>query len=274
MLEKLTKKELKYLNSKKGIKQFIANPETSISRVLRYVKYEARLKQLQEELIKLQNWALENGEKIVIIFEGRDAAGKGGAIRRATEHLNPREFRVVALPKPTDEEIGQWYFQRYINQLPREGEIVFFDRSWYNRAIVEPVNGFCTQEQYNTFMSQVNDFERMITQSGIRLIKLYFSISKDEQQKRFVEIKNSPLKKWKFSKVDAKAIELWDSYTEYKKKMFKTTNTKIAPWKVIRANKKQRARVESIEYILNKIPYSQKDNEIIKHTVISGKKED
>ncbi len=273
-MEKLTQKDLKCLNSKKGIKQFIFNPETSVSRVLRYVKYEARLRQLQEELIKLQNWGLENGEKIVIIFEGRDAAGKGGAIRRATEHLNPREFRVVALPKPTDEEKGQWYFQRYINQLPREGEIVFFDRSWYNRAIVEPVNGFCTPEEYQTFMSQVNDFERMITQSGIRLIKLYFSISKDEQIKRFEDIKNSPLKKWKFSKVDEKAIELWDNYTEYKKKMFKKTNTELAPWKVIRANKKQRARVESIEYILNTIPYSQKDKEVIKHTVISEKKVD
>lgn len=268
MIKRLTKKDKKLLNSKKGIKQFIINPDTSISRVLRYLKYEARLKQLQAELIKLQTWAITHGEKIVVVFEGRDAAGKGGAIRRATEHLNPREFRVVALPKPNDEEKGQWYFQRYINQLPKAGEIVFFDRSWYNRAIVEPVNGFCTEEEYTIFMNQVNDFEKMIIESGTRLIKLYFSISKDEQEKRFEEIKKSPLKRWKFSKVDAKAIELWDKYTNYKDKMFKKTNTKIAPWKVIKANKKQKARVESIEYILKKIPYTGKDENIIRHTTI------
>ena len=273
MTEKIAKKDLKYLNSKKGIKQFIAYPNTSVSRVLRNLKYESRLKQLQEELIKLQNWVIENNEKIVVIFEGRDAAGKGGAIRRTTEHLNPREFRVVALPKPTDEEKGQWYFQRYINQLPRAGEIVFFDRSWYNRAIVEPVNGFCTPEEYKIFMSQINNFEEMIIQSGIRLIKLYFSISKDEQLKRFNDIKNSPLKKWKFSAVDAKAIELWDDYTEYKKKMFQKTNTKLAPWTVIRANKKQRARVTCIEHILTTIPYSKKDKHIIKQSQIEEKKE-
>ena len=267
----VTEKELKLLNSKKGLKQFLSRENASASRVLRYLKYEKRLKALQEELIKLQNWVDENNEKVVIIFEGRDAAGKGGAIRRATEHLNPREFKVVALPKPTEEEKGQWYFQRYINQLPREGKMVFFDRSWYNRAIVEPVNGFCTQEEYATFMSQVNDFERMISESGIRIIKLYFSISKGEQERRFKDIISSPIKKWKYSAVDQKALELWDNYTEYKKKMFKKTNTKTAPWIVIRANRKTKARIDAIEHILNIIPYNPKDETIIKHIEVEEK---
>ena len=213
------------------------------------------MKKLQEELIKLQHWVVNENEKVVILFEGRDAAGKGGAIRRITEHLNPREFRVVALPKPTYEEKGQWYFQRYVNQLPREGKIVFFDRSWYNRAIVEPVNRFCTKKEYDVFMNQVNEFERMITESGIRLIKFYFSISKNEQISRFEDIQNSPLKKWKFCKVDQKAIKLWDSYTRYKLRMFEKTNTAIAPWIVIEGNGKMKARINAIKHILKVIPY-------------------
>ena len=159
MKDKITEKDLKLLNKKKGLKLFLSRETFSISRALRYMRYENRLDQLQEELIKLQKWVKNNDEKIVFVFEGRDAAGKGGAIRRITEHLNPREFKVVALPKPSDEEMGQWYFQRYTNLLPMEGTMVFFDRSWYNRAIVEPVNGFCTDEQYEIFMNQVNDFE-------------------------------------------------------------------------------------------------------------------
>jgi len=265
MKDNISDKELSLLNKKKAIKQFLSRENPSISRVIRYLRYETRLKQLQEELIKLQNWVKKNDEKIVFIFEGRDAAGKGGAIRRATEHLNPREFKVVALPKPTEVEIGQWYFQRYINLLPMKGTMVFFDRSWYNRAIVEPVNGFCTNEEYKIFMNQVNDFERMITESGVRLIKFYFSISKSEQEKRFQDIISSPIKKWKFSAVDQKALELWDDYTHYKKEMFNKTNTEIAPWKVIKANRKTRARIETIEYILNSIPYDNKDFEVIKH---------
>ncbi|WP_223032623.1 polyphosphate kinase 2 [Hanstruepera marina] len=268
MANKLSVKDLKKLNSKKGQKQLLRDDSGSLSKVLRYLNYESRLKSLQEELIKLQKWVEINNEKVVIIFEGRDAAGKGGAIRRITEHLNPREFKVVALPKPTVVEQGQWYFQRYINQLPHEGKIVFFDRSWYNRAIVEPVNGFCTQEEYDIFMNQVNQFERMIIESGIRLIKFYFSISKDEQQKRFEEIKASPLKKWKYSPVDQKALKLWDDYTEYKNKMFDKTNTKLAPWVVVKANKKTKARIETIEHLLDVIPYDPKDKAIIEHLVI------
>ncbi len=266
MGNQLSQKELKLLNSKKGIKQFYADNQFSVFKTIRYVKYEARLKSLQEELIKLQQWVVENNEKVVIVFEGRDAAGKGGAIRRTTEHLNPRQFKVVALPKPSAEERGQWYFQRYVEQLPREGMIVFFDRSWYNRAVVEPVNGFCTQEEYEIFMNQVNEFERMIVESGIRLIKFYFSITKDEQAQRFEEIKASPVKKWKYSDVDRRALELWDSYTEYKKAMFQRTNSQIAPWTIIKANRKTKARVEVIEHILNKIPYEPPNTELVQES--------
>jgi len=237
----------------------------SISKTLRNVNFEDRLKKLQVELIHLQQWVVENNQKVVVLFEGRDAAGKGGAIRRITEHLNPREFRVVALPKPTEEEKGQWYFQRYINQLPQEGKMVFFDRSWYNRAVVEPVNGFCTQEEYDVFMNQVNEFERMIIESGIQLIKFYFSISKVEQAKRFREIKASPLKKWKFSTVDQKAQSLWNEYSKYKTLMFEKTNTQIAPWIIIKANRKTQARVESINHILKTIPYKKRDMDLSFH---------
>jgi len=264
MIENITHKELKLLNSKKGLSQLLMEENYGIPKILRFVKYENKLKELQEELIKLQKWVEENDEKVVILFEGRDAAGKGGAIRRTTEHLNPREFKVVALPKPTDDEKSQWYFQRYINHLPKKGKIVFFDRSWYNRAVVEPVNGFCTQEEYQRFMNQVNEFERMIIESGIRLIKFYFSITKEEQAERFEEIKSSPLKKWKYSAVDSKAIELWDEYTEYKKKMFEKTNTELAPWIIIQANRKSKARIEAIQKILEIIPYDSKNLEVIK----------
>ena len=260
-MEKLTAKDIKQLNTKKGLKLLISDKDISLSKVLRTVNYESRLKKLQEELIKLQHWVVSNNEKVVVIFEGRDAAGKGGAIRRMTEHLNPREFRVVALPKPSDEEKGQWYFQRYINQLPREGKIVFFDRSWYNRAVVEPVNGFCTEQEYHTFMNQVNEFERMILESGIYLVKIYMSINKKEQSKRFEDIKNDPLKQWKISPVDEKAQELWDEYTSYKNAMFAKTNTDLAPWKIIRANRKTEARVNAINHILKVIPYD-KDIEV------------
>ena len=274
MKDKLSPKDLKKLNSKKGLKQFLSEEPITISKVLKTLNYESRLKELQEELIKLQHWVTNNNEKVVILFEGRDAAGKGGAIRRTTEHLNPREFKVVALPKPSIEEKGQWYFQRYINKLPREGKMVFFDRSWYNRAIVEPVNGFCTQEEYTVFMNQVNQFERMLTESGIRLIKFYFSISKDEQEKRFEDIKSSPIKKWKYSAVDQRALELWDDYTVYKDKMFAETSTETAPWIVVKANRKTKARVEVIERILDMIPYNPKNQKIIEHVEVEEKQMD
>jgi polyphosphate kinase 2 len=255
-MEDLTPKQLKKLNSKRGLQLFLGEDDMTISKALRILAHESKLESLQEELIKLQQWVEAENEKLVVIFEGRDAAGKGGAIRRITQHLNPRELNVVALPRPTDEEKSQWYFQRYVKNLPRNGQITFFDRSWYNRAVVEPVNEFCTKKEYDVFMNQVNDFERMIIDSGVRLVKFYFSISKDEQSRRFEDIKASPVKKWKFSKVDESALKLWDDYTSYKAKMFEKTNTEIAPWIIIRANKKSKARVEVIEKLLELIPYN------------------
>ena len=255
MNRELTPLELKKLNSNKGLQALLSKEPINIDRALRYIDYERKLKKLQTEMIRLQTWGIENGQRIVVIFEGRDAAGKGGAIRRITERINPRHMRIVALPKPTEDEQSQWYFQRYIQQLPKSGEIVFFDRSWYNRAVVEPVNGFCTQEEYEIFMSQINDFERMILDSGIYLVKIYMSISKREQAKRFEEIKNDPLKQWKMSPVDEKAQELWDQYTTYKNAMFETTKTEKSPWKVIKANRKTEARMNALNHILKNIPY-------------------
>ena len=255
MMSNLTPKNIKKLNSKRGLKLFFKEDDMTVAKALRILNYEDKLKKLQEELIKLQQWVEAKGEKLVIVFEGRDAAGKGGAIRRIIQHLNPREFNVVALPKPTPEENEQWYFQRYIKNLPRSGQITFFDRSWYNRAVVEPVNGFCTEEEYRIFMNQVNGFEQMLVESGVRLVKFYFSINKDEQERRFNDIKSSPVKKWKFSPVDQTALERWDDYTLYKTKMFEKTDTKFAPWIVIKANKKMRARVEVIQKLLDLVPY-------------------
>jgi polyphosphate kinase 2 len=249
---------LKKLNSKLGIKALLSKEKTSVDRALRIVNYEKRLKRLQVELIKMQTGVIENQERVIVIFEGRDAAGKGGAIRRITERINPRHFRIVALPKPTNEEQSQWYFQRYIQKFPKAGEIVFFDRSWYNRAVVEPVNGFCTEAEYKIFRNQVNDFERMITESGIKLVKIYMSITKREQAKRFEDIRNNPLKQWKMTAVDEKAQELWDRYTDYKTKMFENTTEGAVPWKIINANRKTLARIHSIEYLLKQIPYDKK----------------
>ena len=255
MKKELTPLELKKLNSNKALIALLSKEPLNIERALRYIDYERKLKKLQTEVIRLQKWAIHNNERIVVLFEGRDAAGKGGAIRRITERINPRHMRIVALPKPTEDEQTQWYFQRYVQQLPKAGEMVFFNRSWYNRAVVEPVNGFCTQEEYEIFMTQVNDFERMILDSGIYLVKIYMSISKKEQAKRFDEIKNDPLKQWKMSPVDEKAQELWDQYTIYKDAMFAKTDTEKSPWKVIKANRKTEARVNAINHILKMIPY-------------------
>lgn len=254
-MEELSEDQVKRLNSKKGLISLFNRETVNLERTLRYLDYEKKLKKLQVELIRLQTWAIQNNERIIILFEGRDAAGKGGAIRRATERINPRHFRIVALPKPRQEERTQWYFQRYVNQFPKEGEIVFFDRSWYNRAVVEPVNGFCTQKEHNIFMSQVNDFERMIMESGTRLVKIYMSISKREQAKRFREIKDNPLKQWKMTAVDERAQELWDDYTFYKDKMFENAKNGGQAFKIIRANRKTSARINVIQHILKSIPY-------------------
>ncbi|QTE22869.1 polyphosphate kinase 2 [Polaribacter cellanae] len=255
MGNKLTTKQVNKLNTKKGLLALLSKDPLNIERGLRYVDYQKKLKKLQVELIRLQKWAINNNERIIVVFQGRDAAGKGGAIRRLTERINPRHMRIVALSKPTEDEKTQWYFQRYVEQFPKAGEIVFFDRSWYNRAVLEPVNGFCTQKEYDVFMNQVNDFERMILESGIHLVKIYMSISKKEQAKRFAEIKSNPLKQWKMTKLDERAQDLWDQYTEYKNIMFQKTNTENSPWKIIRANRKTEARVNVINHVLKSIPY-------------------
>ena len=246
----LSQEDIKLLNSKMGIKKLLSNNNVDIAKALNATKYDIRLKKLQEQLIDLQERVIKKNEKVVILFEGRDSAGKGGAIRRIASRINPRHFRIIALPKPTEEEQGQWYFQRYINHFPNPGEIVFFDRSWYNRAVVEPAMDFCTDKQYDEFMQQINPFEKMFTDSGITLIKLYFSITKKEQAKRFEDLRSNSLKKWKLSPVDLRAHELWDTFTKYEKEMFAKTDTKDCPWKIIEANKKTEARIEAIEYIL------------------------
>jgi polyphosphate kinase 2 len=251
----LTEEDMELLNSRIGLKYLFADKKTDVHKALRMAQYETRLREMQAELIKLQEWVIGSQQKVVVIFEGRDAAGKGGAIRRIAAHINPRFYRIVALPTPSVEEMGQWYFQRYVNKLPKPGEIVFFDRSWYNRAIVEPVNQFCSQEEYEIFMGQVNEFERMIMESNTHLIKLYFSISKEEQARRFLEIKASPLKRWKMTPIDEKAQELWDEYTDYKVRMIESTNTEAAPWKIVEANRKTEARLQSLAYILDCVPY-------------------
>lgn len=221
-------------------------------------RYETQKYSLQVELLKLQSWVKETKQRVVIIFEGRDAAGKGGTIKRFMEHLNPRGARVVALEKPTQTEQGQWYFQRYSQNLPTAGEIVLFDRSWYNRAGVERVMGFCSEEEYLEFMRQAPEFERMLVKSGIHLFKFWFSVSRDEQKRRFKERKNHPLKQWKLSPVDMASLNKWDEYTKAKEAMFYHTDTADAPWTVIKSDCKRRARLNAMRYILNKLPYKDK----------------
>ena len=222
------------------------------------LQYEDELFKLQSELVDLQQWVAKHKKRVCIIFEGRDAAGKGGAIRRMTEHLNPRSMRVVALTKPTEVEKGQWYFRRYIKQLPNPGELVFFDRSWYNRAVVEPVMGFCSKEEYQKFMVQVPEFEHMLYEDGVILIKFWFSITKDEQIKRFDSRLENPLKRWKFSAVDKEGQEKWDDYSFYKEQMFSKTHTTFSPWIIIKTNNKKNARLESIRFVLSKFDYDSK----------------
>ena len=221
--------------------------------------YERQKYILQVEFLKLQAWVKETGQRVVILFEGRDAAGKGGTIKRFMEHLNPRGARVVALEKPSDVERGQWYFQRYVEHLPTRGEIVMFDRSWYNRAGVERVMGFCTDEEYLEFMRQAPEFERNLVRSGIILIKFWFSVTRKEQRRRFKERKSHPLKQWKLSPVDLASLDKWDEYTRAKEAMFFYTDTADAPWTVIKSDCKKRARLNAMRYVLHKVPYASKD---------------
>ena len=231
-----------------------------LEEILYDLDYEEQLFKLQAELVNLQKWVTKNKKRVCIIFEGRDAAGKGGSIRRMTEHLNPRARRVVALSKPTEVEQGQWYFRRYIKEMPNPGELVFFDRSWYNRAIVEPVMGFCSKEQYNKFMIHVPEFENMLYEDGILLIKFWFSVTKEEQLKRFESRLASPLKRWKFSPVDQEGQNKWDIYTHYKDQMFANTHTAFSPWIIIKTNNKKEARLESLRYLLSRFEYDGKGN--------------
>ena len=257
--ESLAEEDLIGLTSKQGLLQLLKSKNINTKSVLRVLRYERELRQLQIELVKLQRDVQINGRRVAIIFEGRDAAGKGGTIRRFIEHLNPRSMRVVALPKPTEVEKGQWYFQRYVKHLPNPGEVAFFDRSWYNRAVVEPVMQFCTKPQYETFMQQVPEFEHMLYEDNIELIKFWFSISKDEQKRRFKRRLINPLKQWKISPVDDKAQEHWDLYTMYKEAMFSKTHTSYAPWVIVKANNKMKARLEAIRHVLNSLPYKGKE---------------
>ncbi len=222
------------------------------------IEYEEELKRLQIELLKMQNYVKETGKKVLMIFEGRDAAGKGGTIKRITEHLNPRGARVVALDKPSDIEKTQWYFQRYVQHLPAAGEIVLFDRSWYNRAGVEPVMGFCTQEEHKEFLHEVPEFEKMLVNSDINIFKFYFSVSKDEQKRRFDKRRTDPLKQYKLSPVDEKSQGLWDKYTIAKYSMLLASHTEHAPWTVIRSDDKKKARINTIKHILNHFDYPDK----------------
>ena len=241
-IPKLTLEDLNNISSNDELLELIKEKDISIEKVNNKLFYEDELRKLQIELVKLQQWVSKNNKRVVIIFEGRDAAGKGGNIRRFTEHLNPRSMRVVALTKPTEVEQGQWYFRRYIKKLPNPGEIVFFDRSWYNRAVVEPVMEFCTEKQYQKFMVQVPEFEHMLYEDGTTLIKLWYSITKDEQLARFNSRLETPLKRWKFSPVDKKGQELWDHYSYYREQMFSKTHTSYSPWITVRANDKKIAR--------------------------------
>ncbi|MBQ5459564.1 MAG: polyphosphate kinase 2, partial [Rhodocyclaceae bacterium] len=225
--------------------------------------YEKQKYRLQVELLKMQKWVKETGQKVVILFEGRDAAGKGGTIKRFMEHLNPRGAKVIALEKPTETERGQWYFQRYIQHLPTNGEIVMFDRSWYNRAGVERVMGFCTDEEYSEFLRQAPEFERNLVRSGIHLVKFWFSVSRGEQRRRFKEREAHPLKQWKLSPVDLASLDKWDDYTQAKEAMFFHTDTADAPWTVIKSDCKKRARLNAMRYILHKMPYEDKNQDRI-----------
>jgi len=256
----ITQQDFDKIKTRKDLLDTVLNKGINIEKVISTLRYEEEKNLLQIELVKLQQWASREKKRIAIIFEGRDAAGKGGNIRRFTEHLNPRSMRLVALNKPTNVEKGQWYFRRYIQHLPNPGEVVFFDRSWYNRAVVEPVMSFCNKQQYNQFMVQLPEFEHMLYEDGVIIIKFWLSISKEEQLLRFEARMDNPLKRWKFSPVDKKGQEYWDVYTKYKEQMFSKTHTSFCPWTIVKTNNKQTARLECMRYVLTRIDYEGKDD--------------
>ena len=231
---------------------------------MRQATYETHKEELQVELLKVQNWVKQSGQRIVVFLEGRDAAGKGGTVKRFMEHLNPRAARVVALEKPTENERGQWYFQRYIEHMPTAGEIVFFDRSWYNRAGVERVMGFCTSLEYLEFMRQAPDLERMLTRSGIRLFKYWFSVTREEQKRRFSARELDPLKQWKLSSIDRESRDKWVEYTQAKEAMFFYTDTADAPWTIVKSDDKKRARLNCMQHFLSLLDYPDKDEHVVR----------
>jgi len=251
------------VRSPRDLFSLLQSKEINPQKIVELLNYENELQKLQIELVKLQCWVQEKKRRVAILFEGRDAAGKGGAIRRFTEHMHPRALRVVAWPKPTEEEVGQWYFQRYTCQLPNRGEIVFFDRSWYNRAVVESVNGFCAPEQYEQFIRQVTEYKHRLYEDSVTLIKFWFLISKEEQKWRFDSRADNPLKQWKISLMDAKSQAFWDSYTKCKELMFSKVYTSFSPWIVVRDNNKKNARPESICYVLLVLEYVGKNEATI-----------
>jgi len=256
--ELASKKEIKSL----GKKNIFADANYPYKTKMAREEYEVTKQQLQIELLKMQGWVKETGQRVVILCEGRDAAGKGGTIKRFMEHLNPRGARVVALEKPSNEEMGEWYFQRYIKHLPTEGEIVLFDRSWYNRAGVERVMGFCQPGEYLEFMRQAPELERMLARAGIKFFKLWFSVSRNEQFRRFQGRQQSPLKQWKLSPIDMASLDKWQSYTEAKEAMFFYTDTADAPWTVVKSDCKKRARVNAMRFVLNQLDYPNKDKKV------------
>ncbi len=255
----LEPEELASISTRAGLLQLLSSKNVDVRKALVKLRYEQELERLQIELVQLQRDIQLKGRRVAILFEGRDAAGKGGTIRRFMEHLNPRTAKVAALAAPSPVEKGQWYFQRYQHHLPKPGEIVFFDRSWYNRAVVEPVMGFCTPRQHEMFMTQVPEFEHMLYEDGIELIKFWFSISKDVQAERFESRRHDPLKQWKLSPVDAEAQDRWDTYTRFKEEMFSKTHTSYSPWIIVRSNDKKKARLESMRYVLSTLPYEGKE---------------
>lgn len=255
---KFTPEHLQQSKTRKDLIDIAKANGISLTKALQKIHYEAELEALQSELVNLQQWIAKKQMRVAILFEGRDASGKGGCIKRFKEHLNPRTARVVALTKPTNVERGQWYFRRYIKVLPNPGELVFFDRSWYNRAVVEPVMGFCSNKQYQKFIVQVPEFEHLLYEDNLKIIKFWFSIAKEEQKKRFDARLENPLKQWKFSPVDEKGQSLWKEYTFHKEEMFSKTHTNFSPWIIVKANDKKQARLESIRYVLSQFNYDGK----------------
>ena len=254
-----TAAELEAIGDQTELLELLATKKINVEKALAELRYVQELERLQIELVRMHRSIQREGRRIALIFEGRDAAGKSSTIRRFTQHLNPRTARVVALPKPTEVEKGQWFFQRYVEQLPDPGEIVFFDRSWYNRAVVEPVMGFCTDKEYEIFMQQAPEFEHMLYEDDLVLIKLWFSITPETQAARFAARHTSPLKQWKLSTLDGEAQNLWDRYTHYIDEMFRRTHKEYSPWLIVNADRKKRARLETIRHVLHSVDYEGKN---------------